>query len=1240
MAESSSASRAGRPACSTQAPEGTSGFAKSVAFLGENVLIASREAVFLFDASTGEQLLEFDRPTTSVYFGSSLAVSGDMILVGAASYLPRSSEGTAHLYDATSGELLETFADPSPGERSAFGLSVAFAGDRVLVGSPKVGRGPEPNGAVYLFEPTTGELLETFRCPTSNSWDREEFGGLVAGGDGWVLVGTALDNVGPSSAAHLFTVSGSAEASSHTTTTDAEGNYDFGDLEPGSYQLCQVSPEGYRQTLPQGDGTYQVAVGRGGELTGLDFGDFRLGPPPPPEPGSLSGTVFEDLDGDGARDTNEPGLSYVTVQLVDSEGNYLDGTYTDADGNYAFVDISPGSYVVTSFAADGYLLTLPADETHSVALGEGEELSSVDFGFVDELGTLSRFESPEQLEQFLIEAALARYAGLFGRPGPMSLVDYRHVLRPTDPLLVRDDMPAVVAVDASYSETNVQVVGVDEGDLVETDGDYLYILSGQELVIVDARDPQALQVASRLELDDRPFAMYLAGDRLTLLSRKDMWFIGADLDSWMNPELGWFVPCNMDMTLTVLDLSDRQSPTIVQQTSVDGNFVDSRAIGNVVYLVVQQGLKLPAPELIDVGSETAGPEQPVVGSQRYETKEEYLERIEGQILDLALPHFHSYGRDGQLVESGLLSRATDVYRPAGGDANAFTSVVAFDVAGDAPGPISSVSVPSHGASQVYVSRESLYLLQGRSFPWCDQDTSIVKLDLDEATGGVELSASGKVPGRVLDQFSVDEHDGYLRIATTQGWAGRWDGQGSSGNNLYVLQQQGDRLQIVGRLEDLAPGEKIYSARFLGDRAFVVTYKKVDPLFAVDLSDPTDPRVAGELKIPGFSNYLHSIEGGYLIGIGRHADEQTGLFQDPQVSLFDVGDLSAPELLDRFTLDTGRAGGQGIFSDHHVIAYYPEHGVLTVSVPDGEGWLGGSNDLWVFHIDVNAGSQAEADGIELLSRIEHDSSVVRSVRIGDLLCAISADTVTVHAILDPATPLAELDLGAGSDSTLNTPPTPPPVDDETPVPPPDPGPSGDEDESDSDWLPPEPPPIVDDETLIAQPDPGTSRDEDESDSDWLPPEPPPIVDEATRVAQPDFRASTGDQESAPDPLLAHPQFAVWPIGGAGVRWHGGGGATFGQAAASRVSGVLVDQDDDVLNGGSLVAPVSTGVPASFPFSGGVAFDPLPDRPLAHDALFSALESGAIEFGDLELDGDGLAPALEASGLQDDAEDADD
>ena len=635
---------------------------------------------------------------------------------------------------------------------------------------------------------------------------------------------------------------------------------------------------------------------------------------------------------------------------------------------------------------------------------------------------IAQFTSAEHLEEYLVDDALLRYADLFGQPGYWGWGRWT-IDGPEGALLF-----ALAAVDAGpdggHSETNTQVEGVDEGDIVETDGDYLYVLGDTDVAIIDVRDAGQMQVASRFDVPGRPFAEYLIGDRLTVLSRE-----------WVEPRWdqpivflaseGFPDPEGPVLTVTVIDVSDRQAPALVDQTELDGSYVDSRAVGDSVYVLSSNDFVLPCPMLIPVLDEELklGPDElpgdllvlpyPDEGYV-YETQEQYLERIRGHVLDLVLPGFVASGPDGEAADWGLLTEPTDVYQPGSSYDTNLLGVVVFDVGDAQPGPASSVGVPVHSSATAYVSPDSLYLFNHSSDWWNQtEETSILKFDLNPEDGSVELSATGAVPGSILNQFSVDEYDGYLRVATTSGWVGRWNGQGGPANNVFVLRQDGQTLETIGRLENLAAGEQIYSVRFMGDRAFVVTFRMVDPLFAIDMSDPADPQVKGELKIPGFSNYLHAIDEDRLIGIGRHADEQTGLFADPQVSLFDVGDLANPELLDRYTLDTGRTGGTNVVPDHHAVAYYPDHRVLTVSLPapDSPGSYYGANDLWVFKIDTLAvdNTDPQPSEIRLLGRIEHDRSVRRSVRIGDELYAVSEDSLTVHDIFDPQTQLGELDF---------------------------------------------------------------------------------------------------------------------------------------------------------------------------------------------------------------------------------------
>jgi hypothetical protein len=266
----------------------------------------------------------------------------------------------------------------------------------------------------------------------------------------------------------------------------------------------------------------------------------------------------------------------------------------------------------------------------------------------------------------------------------------------------------------------------------------------------------------------------------------------------------------------------------------------------------------------------------------------------------------------------------------------------------------------------------------------------------------------------------------LRVVTQDGW------RNTAESNLYVLAEDSDQLQVVGRLEDLTPGEELFSVRFLGDRAFVVTFGPesgvwYDPLLAIDLSDPAQPQLMGQLEIPGSANYLQWIDGDYLIGLGRNADESDGRPLEPQVSLYDVSDLTQPALADRVSFADALSWSPA-FYDHHAINYYPEYGVLVIPMstelpvtileqPLANAVIAvadsplprAQSGLWLFQVTAEPDDRG-ASGLELLGTIEHPDQVLRSIRIEDRLYSLSHDWLLVHEITEPATGLDKLFLG--------------------------------------------------------------------------------------------------------------------------------------------------------------------------------------------------------------------------------------
>ena len=606
---------------------------------------------------------------------------------------------------------------------------------------------------------------------------------------------------------------------------------------------------------------------------------------------------------------------------------------------------------------------------------------------------LPRFSDSGELAQYLLDEAVDRWKRVFGT---------RYQSYTT---FVGSFSSDFIGLTPSFADTtNTQVNGVDEADFMETDGSFVYTFSDGRFVIIDVRDLSAPKVMSAMPLEHGASEMYLRGDRVTLISRGHQGMV------------------------TVLDVSDRAAPHVVLRTEIDGQITDTRAIGDLVHVVTRQRVTLPPLEshLIETSSEDGNSTRE---ERVYETLDQYVARVKAELIELSLPMFRSYDGEGELVRSGILAEATQIHKPISPNDRQLLTIATFDMSSDDAGVASATALFTGGANSIYVSHSSVYVLRREWLPYditLDYDvpqqieqTRILQFEF-QADGSTSLEAHGTVSGYTLNQFSLDEYDGTLRVATTERIRNRRGTLLSTENHLFTLQRQGTELQIVGSIEHLAPTERIYSVRFMGDRAYVVTFRQVDPLFAIDLSDPTSPQVEGQLKIPGFSNYLHPVGEEYLIGFGRDADAITGQLLAPQVSLFYVGDLENPRLVDRLTMRGAQFIQSEAFVDHHAIAYFDDYQILSIPIgwreeieidTDGDGQgdrlsFKQRSAAWVFQIDVD-----QADGsLEFLTHIDHDSSVRRSTNISDALITVSDQHLKVNDISNPQEQRAEVYIG--------------------------------------------------------------------------------------------------------------------------------------------------------------------------------------------------------------------------------------
>jgi uncharacterized secreted protein with C-terminal beta-propeller domain len=508
---------------------------------------------------------------------------------------------------------------------------------------------------------------------------------------------------------------------------------------------------------------------------------------------------------------------------------------------------------------------------------------------------------------------------------------------------------AAPAAGVDFSGTNVQEAGVDEPDLVETDGRTVYAIAGGRVRVVDVTGPAPRPLA-RLALDDlSPSGLLLLGDRLIVLGEAGAPVaVDAPVARAQTVIAG---PMTAPRTvLAQVDVSDPAHPRALARMTVDGHLVAARRTDGTVRAVVAT-----APRPVELGRQGA------------------LRAGAGAWL----PRLRMRG--ARRVAVGCRS----VSRPRTFSGLGMITVLTVDAAGPLA-LLDSDAILTDGEI-VYASPAAMYVATSR---WADPAladdatpprgaTLVHKLDTSDPAR-TTYRASGAVRGFLLNQFSLSEHDGHLRAASTEEpdwWSGAAGAARESESLVTVLAERGGRLERVGEVDGLGRGERIFAVRFLGARGYVVTFRQTDPLYALDLSDPARPAVRGALKIPGFSSYLHPVDDSTLIGIGQAADEN-GRTLGTQVSLFDVSDLAAPRRIAQRELDGDWSEAE---TDHHAVFYWPATRLLALPIGS---YQGGAAAVGL--------TVSRETGITPVARVHHPGAapVRRSLVVGDALYTVS------------------------------------------------------------------------------------------------------------------------------------------------------------------------------------------------------------------------------------------------------------
>ena len=513
-----------------------------------------------------------------------------------------------------------------------------------------------------------------------------------------------------------------------------------------------------------------------------------------------------------------------------------------------------------------------------------------------------------------------------------------------------------------YSGTNVQEEGVDEPDLVKTNGHTVFAVASGRLNAVDVRTAKP-RLLDSLKLDvNRSHELLLHGDRLLVLSRGGYW---AEPLPAIAARIAPFAPA--ESVLTEVDVSDPSRLRLVRTLTLDGAYVAARLVGGSARIVSTSQIPTKLPfdppkePTSDALSAAAKHNRAVLASSR---------------LAAWLPSYRIKRAGAKAGPKRALVQCRDVSRPPGFSGLGMLTVLTVDLAKGLQ-PVDSVAVMTDGRI-VYASPESLYVATERWLDRPDPDTptqeksgvttAIHKFDIS-SPARAQYRGSGSVSGYLLSQWSLSEHRGVLRVVSTEAPAWWGGGVGEVESHLTTLRPQGEALVQIGRVGGLGRGERVYAVRFAGDVGYAVTFRQIDPLYTIDLAVPERPRVLGELKIPGYSAYLHPIGEDLLLGIGQDATDD-GRPLGTQISLFDVSNLRSPTRLHKQHLGQGWSEAE---SDHHAFLYWQRTGLVVVP----------------FELRAAGYRVGRARGIDAVGRVEHGTAAIRrSLVVGASLMTVS------------------------------------------------------------------------------------------------------------------------------------------------------------------------------------------------------------------------------------------------------------
>ena len=522
--------------------------------------------------------------------------------------------------------------------------------------------------------------------------------------------------------------------------------------------------------------------------------------------------------------------------------------------------------------------------------------------------------------------------------------------------IITDKATSESTKSQNYSTTNTQVDNVDEADIVKTDGKNIYYATYDKLVIVNAEEPNNLkEIYSEdfTKTNFRPQELYIYEDKLIILGNN--YTTSRDgLKAYTESTMVKDVISYKNKT-SALIYNTRGNIEMIRQIDLTGNLLSSRMIGECLYIVSNQSIntyKINTNEINELSEDSYKPAY----------KDTAISEEEQKIGFNQIECFENIESANLLTIAALNINE-----------NEEVNIKTFLGSGE----------------EIYVSENNMYIAKTNSNyniltrEFVETTTTVVKLSLDKTN--IEYKSEAEIPGYINNQFSMDENNETFRIATTRGSV--WNSNNSRTNSLYILDEN---LKELGRIEGLAKGEKIYSVRYTENRAYIVTYEQVDPLFVIDISDSKNPKLLGELKIEGYSTYLHPYDENHLIGFGYDTtyNGKTTKTNGLQMVMFDITDLSNPKALFKVEIGNNKATSP-LLNDHKALLFSKEKNIIGFPI----NTYGSKNTYkaQIYKIDLEKGFELQGEVIQ--KGTSYKNQIKRIIYIDNIYYVLSEKAIT-------------------------------------------------------------------------------------------------------------------------------------------------------------------------------------------------------------------------------------------------------